>query len=190
MNSESTSFNFIFLTIQFILILVGSTTAHAQVEPPNYNFSIEKFQNFMPGKKLADIEKDFGKGEKMFKKDPYITYRFYITHLRYKFAILVQAKDGEIVDFHARLPTYFLHDIFHQSLINRLGKQNIYFRENEQAIYVWNQQSDDLVHTYSGACSITCFPVFYAVEKKKATASNPGEYQSILEQLTKQLPSH
>ena len=172
----------------FLLFILNLPVSDAAVEPPNYDFSIEKFQTFMPGKKLADIEKDYGKGEEMFKKGPYITYRFYIEHLRYKFVILVQIKDGEIIDFHANLPTYFLHDIFHQSLINRLGKQNKYFRENEQAVYVWNQGQDGLVHTYSGACSITCFPIFYAVERQKATASNPGEYQSILKQLTEQLP--
>lgn len=170
-----------FKVILLSLILGLSIKTYSQVDPPNYNFSLDKFDAFMPGSKLSEVQKTYGKGEAVFKKDPYTTYRFFIEHIRYKFVILVQTKEDEIIDFHANLPTYFLHDIFHQSLINRLGKQSKYARENEQAVYVWNKEK--LIHTYSGACSITCFPIYYAVEKKRASESVVGEYKSILQQL-------
>jgi hypothetical protein len=151
-----------------------------KVDPPNYDFSVTKFDLFMPGKKLVDIEKKYPKKELAWKQANYIVYKFYIEHIRYKFPILVQFKQGIVTDFHARLPQYFLHDIFHQSLINRLGKQDIYKKREEQAVYIWNNKNQ-AKHIYAGACTITCFPIFYAVEQLKVKAV--GKYQSILNKL-------
>jgi hypothetical protein len=154
--------------------------ALALVEPPNYDFSIDKFQLFMPGKAYTEIEKVYGKGDLLFKKGQFTTYKFYIEHIRYKFPILVQTKDGKVTDFHANLPTYFLHDIFHQSLINRIGMQDKYLHVDEQAVYIWNNK-DGVKHVYSGACSITCFPIFYAA--RQATHQFGMSYKPLLEQL-------
>jgi hypothetical protein len=89
--------------------------------------------------------------------------------------VLVQSKNGVIEDFHVKLPSYFLHDVFFQSLINRYGKQKSYKKFGEEAYYVWEVSA--LRHIYSAACTITCFPIFYAVQKME------GKEKSILEKM-------
>jgi hypothetical protein len=143
-------------------ISILSTSLGAKVDPPNYDFSLDKFKLFMPGKSLKNIEAEYKFKELMFKGPNFKTYKFFVEHIRYKFPIFVQFKDGIVTDFHARLPAYFLHDIFHQSLINRLGAQDIYKKSDEQALYIWKNKAK-LHHSYSGACGITCYPIFYAV---------------------------
>jgi hypothetical protein len=140
---------------------------NAKVEAPNYNFSLETLADFFPEKKIDDIEKKYGKSEVMGDKNGVETLKFYVAHIRYKFPVIVQAKDGKIVDFFAKLPSYFLHDIFFQSLVNRIGKQKDYRKVGEEAVYSWEQ--DSLKHVYSAACTITCFPVFYTVFPLKPT---------------------
>lgn len=167
-------------SIIFISIFLVLNTAFSKVEPPNYDFSLNKFDEFMPGKKLVDIQKNYKNKEVVFKNDQYMTYKFYIAHIRYKFSILVQFNNGIVTDFHARLPQYFLHDTFHQSLINRLGPQDIYKKKEEQAMYVWKNKNN-LRHYYSGACTITCFPIYYAV--KQLSNKDTDEFKSILERL-------
>jgi len=132
----------------------------------------------MPGQKLVDIEKVYKKKELVFKDDRFLTYKFQVTHVKYNFPILVQFYNGEVTDFHSRLPSYFLHDIFHQSLINKLGKQDVYKRLEEQAIYIWKNKNDTR-HYYSGGCAITCFPIYYAVKRLGNKAI--GEYKSIFQ---------
>jgi hypothetical protein len=139
----------------------------AKVEPPNYDFSVNKFQLFMPGKKLADIEKVYKFKELTFKNSSFITYKFYVEHIRYRFPIYVQFNNNIVTDFFARLPQYFLHDIFHQSLINRIGPQDVYKKVDEHAVYVWKNK-DGLKHSYSGTCTITCFPLYYSVREAKS----------------------
>jgi hypothetical protein len=134
---------------------------NAKVEAPNYNFSLETLSEFFPDKKIADVEKKYGNPEFMSKSGKTETFKFYVSHLRYKFPVIVQAEDGVILDFFARLPDYFLHDVFFQSLVNRIGKQNAYKKVGEEAVYRW--EKDSLKHVYSAACTITCFPIFYTV---------------------------
>ena len=160
--------------------MLYSLLIQAKVDPPNYDFSLEKFDIFMPGSNMSDIEKIYPGKQLVFKNEAYTTYKFYIAHLRYKFAIMVQFKNEKVTDFHARLPQYFLHDLFHQSLIKRLGKQDIYKKVEEQAIYIWKNK-DNKRHYYSGACTITCFPVYYGVIKLGNNSND--EYQSILNRL-------
>lgn len=153
---ESMKFFKIKLLISFLIL---SNSVLCKVEPPNYDFSLDQFTQFMPGNKIQDKHKS----EITFNKNGFKTYKFYIAHIRYKFPIYIQTKNDVITDFFARLPAYFLHNIFHQSLINRLGSQDIYKKVEEQAIYVWSNKNN-LRHYYSGGCSITCFPIFYAVK--------------------------
>jgi hypothetical protein len=142
---------------------------NAKVDPPNYNFSVDTLQDFYPGKKVTDLESKYGKSEIMNDKSGIVTKKFYVSHLRYKFPVIVQAKEGTVLDFFARLPSYFLHDVFFQSLINRLGKQNSYKKVQEEAYYVWIK--DNLKHIYSAACTITCFPIFYSVHPTSPEAT-------------------
>lgn len=139
----------------------------------------------MPGNFMQDIDKVYPKKELVFKTEQFVTYKYYISHIRYKFPILVQFHKGKVTDFHAKLPQYFLHDIFHQSLINRIGKQDIYKKIEEQAIYIWKNKNGKR-HYYAGACTITCFPIYYAV--KNLDQILPQEYQSLIQQLKIKTP--
>ena len=131
----------------------------------------------MPGQSITDVNKKYPKKELVFKSEQFKTHKYYIKHLRYKFPILVQSYKEIITDFHARLPQYFLHDIFHQGLINRLGKQDIYKKVEEQAVYIWINK-DNNRHYYAGACSITCFPIYYAV--RNLGQKLPEDYKPLI----------
>lgn len=155
---------------------------NAKVEEPNYNFSIETLADFYPEKKLEDIEKKYGKPETMSERNEIITMKFYVANIRYKFPVLVQAQNGKILDFFARLPNYFLHDVFFQSLINKIGKQNSYKKVGEEAVYIWDK--DSLKHVYSAACTITCFPIFYTVYP----LSNPVGFLPLIETMKNAVP--
>jgi hypothetical protein len=137
---------------------------NAKVDPPNYNFSLETLQLFFPDNKISDVEAKYGKGEKVPTLEGPSTKKYLVNQQRYKFPVLVQDKEGVIEDFFARLPSYFLHDVFLQGLVNRLGKQQTYKKVGEEAFYVWDDGKHR--HVYSAACTITCFPIFYTVSKK------------------------
>lgn len=146
--------------------LVAPGQSYAKVDPPNYDFSLDRLGPFMPGKSLQESLKEQAEVEVIRKEKGYEVRKIYIEHIRYKFPLLIQSKDGVITDFYARLPAYFLHNIFHQSLINRLGDQDIYKKLEEQAVYAWKNKKGNN-HVYSGACTITCFPVYYTVFQVK-----------------------
>lgn len=136
---------------------------NAKVEAPNYNFSLDSLSDFYPDKPASSLEGKYGKPEEMSSEGGVKTLKFYVAHIRYKFPVIVQVQDGTIIDFFARLPNYFLHDVFFQSLVNRYGKQTTYKKTGEEAYYIWDKEK--LKHVYSAACTITCFPIFYSVEK-------------------------
>jgi hypothetical protein len=150
---------------------------NAKVEAPNYNFGLDTLADFFPGKSTSEIDTKYGKGETMSEESGLTTLKYNVSHLRYKFPVIVQAKEGVIEDFFARLPSYFLHDLFFQSLINRYGKQTSYKKVGEEAHYVWNVPP--VKHIYSAACTITCFPIFYAVQRIEKTSS------SVIEKMQK-----
>lgn len=162
-----------FFSRLFILTLIFNFQVFAKVEAPNYNFSLDLFKTFMPGQKLEQIKKKYKKISIEKKENGLLTYKAKVDKKRYKFSIFFQIKEEtqEVTDFFTRLPSYFLHDTFHQSIINRFGKQNKYFKKEEAAVYIWNKK--EVTHTYSGACSITCFPIYYTVY------SNEDDYTPI-----------
>lgn len=161
--------------------LVHFNFAISKVDPPNYDFSLNKFDVFMPGNKLGDIEKVYKNKELVFKENQFVTYKFYVSHLRYKFATIVQFQNGIVTDFYARLPQYFLHDIFHQSLINKIGKQDIFKNVDEHSIYIWKNKNN-LKHFYAGMCTITCFPIYYSV--KYASKDLGSNYKSLIKKFS------
>lgn len=168
--------------ILLILVISLTNSVHSKVDPPNYNFSLDSLAIFYPGKKLADIPKEkFGTGESVIKEGEKVITKFYVAHIRYKFPIFVQTINGEIVDFMARLPSYFLHDVFHQSLINRYGKQDQYFKQHSNAVYIWNNK-DSIRFTYEGACTINCFPIYLSAMKFDGLHDGKP-FESILKKL-------
>lgn len=157
---------------------------NAKVEAPNYDFSLDTLADFFPEKSRADIEKKYGKAEFMSNKNGVETVKFNVAQIRYKFPVIVQSKEGKVLDFFARLPSYFLHDIFFQSLVNRMGKQNEYKKVGEEAVYIW--EKDGLKHVYSAACTITCFPIFYSVSPSGKT---PG-FKPLIEEMKQAVPKN
>ena len=112
-------FSILSLSLLVLALNTISSPVGAKVEPPNYNFSLDKFDLFFPGSKQSEIKKQYSNETLVLSHGNFKTYKYYVEHIRYKFAILVQYKDGVVTDFHARLPPYFLHDVFHQSLIHQ-----------------------------------------------------------------------
>jgi hypothetical protein len=165
--------------LKLILILpwliIINQPLNAKVEAPNYNFSVDTLQDFAPGNTLDAIEKKYGKGELERSSGDVRTIKFFVSHIRYKFPVLVQLQENKVLDMYARLPAYFLHDVFLQSVVNRLGKQTTYKKTGEHAHYVWENKETRTI--YDGACTITCFPIFYAVE------SINSPVKSILQQM-------
>lgn len=167
----------------FLLILLWPTITitHAEIEPPNYNFSLDTLSNFYPGKTLDSIKGKYKKVSLEFDKGNSKIYKTYVSHIRYKFPVFFRVYEEKSVAMFARLPSYFLHDVFHQSLINRYGKQDQYNKVGNAATYIWDNK-DNLKITYQGQCTITCFPMYIAIEMVKPPESFPGS-TSILKEL-------
>jgi hypothetical protein len=135
--------------------------SHAKVDAYNYNFSLDQLKPFYPGNRISDI-KDL---VYLTKKGDYALVKTEVIYQRYKFFVYMDVKGDVILGFFSRLPSFFLHDLFHQALINRLGKQTSYTKKESAALYIWKTE-DGLTHYYQGSCTITCFPEFYAVVGK------------------------
>jgi hypothetical protein len=148
----------------------------AKILPPNYEFKLNSLDNYMPLQKLSELQEKVGKGAVISDQGEIKSVEFLIKEDRYHLKVLVQHKNDEIFDTFIKLPSYFLHDVFFQSLINKLGKQTTYKKVREEAFYTW--VLDNEIHVYSAACTITCFPIFYSVSSKNKSG------KSILEQLS------
>ena len=156
--------------------------ANSKVDPPNYNFSINSLKIFFPGNDFNTVVKKYGKGEVVDSSTPIVTYKYYVAQIRYKFPVYVQVFEGKILDFFARLPTYFSHVLFHQAIINRYGKQDVYRKIEENALYTWKNEKG-IKFIYSGTCTITCFPIYFAglVLTPPAKA---GGYKALIHKLS------
>ena len=162
------------LLSMLVFVCFNST---AKVEPPNYDFSTDTLSDFFPEKEISSLEGKYGKGEVLNDDGSIKMIRYMVAQIRYVFPVIVQVSEGKIVDMHARLPSYFLHDIFHHSLIKRWGKQQKYQRVDEEAYYHWN--NEQLVMNYGASCTITCFPTYFSVQLPKEKM--PGGTRSISE---------
>jgi len=162
-----------------MITLALSPMVSGKVDAPNYNFSLDQLNQFKPGSPKDEIDKNNKNGELIEQRGERAVIKYYVAHLRYKFPIFVQFYQGKVIDYYARLPQYFLHDVFHQSLINRFGKQNKYFKKEESAHYEW-ENKDNMKIVYHGACTITCFPIYLAVMTVQAPP-DMGSYRPLIE---------
>lgn len=55
--------------------------------------------DFFPGKKVEELETKYGKSELMSDRAGALTKKFYVAHIRYKFPVIVQMKEGVVLDF-------------------------------------------------------------------------------------------
>lgn len=163
----------------FLITLLYCSATQAKVDAKNYDFTLDKLYAFYPGKSVDEIKKNFPKIENV-KSDGSLM-KLYFKHVRYRFPIFLQVYNGTVVSFFARLPNYFLHDVFHQSLINRYGKQNSYKKVNSAAIYTWNNAKNNKI-IYKGECTITCFPSYLYVSYAKSPGDIPAG--NILDELS------
>lgn len=145
-----------------LLILMLCQNVHSEVIPPNYDFSMDTLADFFPEKEVAGIEGKYGKGEVLRDDGQIKLVRYMVAQIRYVFPVVVQMAQGKIIDMHARLPSYFLHDIFHHSLIKRWGQQQTYKRVDEEAYYEW--KNEQLIMRYGASCTITCFPTYLSAQ--------------------------
>lgn len=168
----------------FLLILISFfsiQTAFCKVDPPNYNFSLDSLENFSPGKTLSEITSKVGEGEIVRKEGSLITKKYSVEHLRYKFPVVVNFAQDKVADMYAVLPSYFLHDVFHQSIINRYGKQDEFKNLNGTTVYVWKNKNN-LKIIYSATCTITCFPLYFSLVGLEA--SSGASFTPMIESLS------
>lgn len=144
----------------------------AKVESPNYHFDLKEFDSYLPGK---TIEPSSGQLLLLNKKGSTTLYKSEIKTTKYHIPLFITLEKNTVIDFYAKLPSYFLHDVFFQSLINQYGKQTSYQMKNEHAVYTWDTK--ELLITYSATCTITCFPLFLSI------ASQQNKNKSLLKQL-------
>lgn len=172
--------HFAFTKILIFTLLISSCLA--KVDPPNYNFSLDALKVFDPGSELKNIQAKYGKGELIQDGGDLKTYKFYVAQIRYKFPVYVQLYKGKSLDFFARLPNYFSHDLFHQSIINRIGKQDKFFKIEANALYRWTNKNGNN-YAYSGTCTITCFPLYFSTTIAKPPAEASG-YKPMINKLS------
>lgn len=146
----------------FIFFFILKTPLHAAVKPAQEYFNLDTLKPFYPG--INFLESDLSKynGRLIKTQNQTKMYRLDMKHANYAFPIFLQVQQDRVVDLYVTLPTYFLHDVFHQSLINRYGKQDRYQLLNGTAYYVWEKNPQQTIH-YSATCTITCFPIFFTI---------------------------
>lgn len=144
----------------------------AKVEAPNYHFSIDEFNPYLPNQ---SIEPASGQFQTLRKTATTLLLQTEIKQERYQIPLFITAEKNIIIDMYAKLPSYFLHDVFFESLRKKYGKQTDYKKKDEHAIYTWERE--DISITYSAACTITCFPIFLSI------ASQQNKKKSLLQQL-------
>ncbi len=167
--------------IFIVLVAVSNSICFAQIKPPNFEFKLEMLDPFLPNQSSkAQLDEKFGEPVAQFKEGAFQTYRYQVIDKLYRFNIIVQFYQNKVADFHASLPNYFLHDVFHQSLIARYGMQQHYLNVDEHSVYLWNKDKD-LKIVYGSACTITCFPLYLSISLN-GTKKPPG-HKSLLERM-------
>jgi hypothetical protein len=151
-----------------ILFYLFISLIHAEITPPNSDFTLKSIEMFYPGKLIEEVKKldpqfktleDSGEKKILF---------FHLKKKNYLLDIYVQVKKDQIIDLYVRLPQYFLHDILLKELQTKWKKQDRYKRKDRSALYTWfNRDNFNII--YQGSCSITCFPMFIEITNTDKT---------------------
>lgn len=148
----------------FLLIHIFSYlfTIHAEITPPNYDFSLKTIENFMPGKNIEDLKKQNLKFDIFEDSGDKKILKFKINRPDYSLDIYTQVKKDLIIDLFIRLPQHFFHDLLLTELQKKWNKQDRFMRHDKSAVYVWlNRENTNII--YQGSCSLTCFPMFLEI---------------------------
>jgi len=148
------------LLLHFLLSLI--VAIHAEITPPNYDFTLKSLDTFTPGKNIEEIKKQNPKFDVFEDNGEQKILRFKIIRANYSLDVYTQVKKDLVTDLFVRLPQHFLHDIFLSDLQKKWKKQDKFVRHDRSAIYVWLNR-DNLNIIYHGSCSITCFPMFIEI---------------------------
>ena len=155
---------------------------HAEITPPNYDFTLKSIDNFTPGKNIEAVKKENPKFDLFADNGDQKILRFKLKRTNYILDVYTQVKKDTITDVFVRLPQFFLHDIFLKDLQAKWKKQDKYVRHDRSAVYVWfNRDNNNII--YHGSCFITCFPVFIEIVKDDKTVT--PMYQKLNEALPK-----
>jgi hypothetical protein len=135
---------------------------HAEITPPNYDFTLKSIDNFTPGKSIEEIKKQNPKFDLLADNGDQKILRFKLKRANYSLDVYTQVKKELVTDLFVRLPQYFLHDIFLSDLQKKWKKQDKFVRHDKSALYVWlNRDNFNII--YHGSCSINCFPMFIEI---------------------------
>jgi hypothetical protein len=146
----------LFLLLHFFFL---NFSIHAEITPPNYDFTLKTIENFMPGKNIEEVKKQNPKFDTFEDNGESKILRFKLVRANYSLDVYTQVKKDTITDLFVRLPQFFLHDLFLRDLQKKWNKQDKFVRHDKSAIYVWlNKENSNII--YHGSCSITCFPMF------------------------------
>lgn len=143
-----------------ILFLILSI--HAEITPPNYDFTLKTLETFTPGKNIEEVKKQNPKFDIFEDNGEQKILRFKLIRANYFLDVYTQVKKETITDLFVRLPQHFLHDLFLRDLQKKWKKQDKFVRHDMSALYVWfNRDTFNII--YQGSCSITCFPMFIEI---------------------------
>lgn len=174
-------------TVKFLsvmaLFLGLSPLIHAEITPPNFDFTIKTLEPFFPGSTLAKIKEDKAITSDIYEdkgNQKIVKIRF--KREKYALDIFVQTKDEKVTDMFVRMPQHFNHDIFLTELQKNYKKQDKFIRKDMSALYVWMNQGGNKI-IYHGSCSISCFPMF--IEVVSSDPSVTPLYQKFNEAIPK-----
>jgi hypothetical protein len=145
-----------------ILILLFFSLLHAEITPPNSDFSLKTLEMFLPGKLIEEVKKSNPKFQTIEDSGENKIFLFKLKRSNYKLDVYTQVKKDQITDLYVRLPQHFLHDILLKELQSKWKKQDLYVRKDGSALYTWLNR-DNFNVIYHGSCSITCFPMFIEI---------------------------
>jgi hypothetical protein len=143
-----------------ILLFIG--LVHAEITPPNSDFTLKTLEIFYPGKLIEEVKKANPNYKVIEEAGEKKIFFFRLKRTNYILDIYTQVQKDQITDLYVRLPQHFLHDIFLKELQTKWKKQDRYVRKNGSALYTWlNKDNFNII--YQGSCSITCFPMFIEI---------------------------
>jgi hypothetical protein len=155
------------MLIALIFLLSFSPLSFSKVIPPNYNFNFTELEIFAPDKDFQVIAKKFPKNQiiEIGDTDGIKKLLIKVIAKHYSYDVLLHTYQNKNLDFFVRLPSYFLHDFFHQDILDKFGKQTEYKKIKKTGIYRW--EKNGVINIYKATCTITCFPIAFTAYKKK-----------------------
>jgi hypothetical protein len=160
-----------------------STPILAEIKSPNYDFSTNVIEPFLPGSEMEKIKADKTILSDIFEDNGnQKIVKIKLKKANYQLDMFVQTKDEKVTDLFVRLPQHFNHDLLLADLQKKYKKQDKFIRKDLSALYTWNERDGRNIF-YQGSCSLTCFPMF--IEFTSTDKSVVPLYQKFNEAIPK-----